>query len=437
VSPEAIRRLSDEDLSILALESETVAGHTCKVILVDEQLDAARLRASIASRIDQAMPLRLRLAEVDGELWWELDPELDLNEHVVVNDDPEPLDAAGLRAAVADAFMRRLDRSRPLWRIELVRRLADGGSALIWCFHHAVADGSTIMDVARAALWDEAPVGDGGTSRRSPAKTPKGRSDRGAVPAAGGVRLTGMGVAVRQMPHPWLRSPFDGRVDARRSVALVSVGLDAMRQAARATNGATVNDAILTVVAGGLRGWLELHNGHLGSVRVKVPVSLHGVATAGNGASEPGNRDSFFCLDLPLNPADPLARLRAVRRATRVRKESHDAEQLDALMRRLGRVPQLRRFADRVLTSPRSFAVNVSNVRGPERPVHVLGATVTELYSLAEIREHHALRIAVVSLGETLNFGLTADATLLPDVDQLADQIRADADALVARVQYV
>jgi len=48
-----------------------------------------------------------------------------------------------------------------------------------------------------------------------------------------------------------------------------------------------------------------------------------------------------------------------------------------------------------------------------------------------------ALRIAVVSLGERLNFGLTADPTLLRDVDQLADQIRADADALVARVQYV
>jgi diacylglycerol O-acyltransferase / wax synthase len=216
----------------------------------------------------------------------------------------------------------------------------------------------------------------------------------------------------------------------------VSVDLRGMRRVARATDGATVNDAILTVVGGGLRGWLELHHGHLGSVRVKVPVSLHGIATPENGPSELGNRDSFFCLDLPLDPADPLERLRAVREATRIRKESHDAEQLDAFMRELGRVPALRRFADRALTSPRSFAVNVSNVRGPKRPVQVLGAEVKELYSLAEIREHHALRIAVVSLGERLNFGLTADPTLLADVDQLADQIRADAAELVARVQY-
>ena len=58
------QRLSDEDLSILALENATVAGHTCKVILVQGQLDAAQLRSSIAGRLDRAPRLRWRLAEV-------------------------------------------------------------------------------------------------------------------------------------------------------------------------------------------------------------------------------------------------------------------------------------------------------------------------------------------------------------------------------------
>ena len=44
-------------------------------------------------------------------------------------------------------------------------------------------------------------------------------------------------------------------------------------------------------------------------------------------------------------------------------------------MRHLERAPQLRGFAERVLTHPRSFALNVSNVRGPRHPVHVLGGT--------------------------------------------------------------
>ena len=86
-----------------------------------------------------------------------------------------------------------------------------------------------------------------------------------------------------------------------------------------------------------------------------------------------------------------------------LRKEEHDAQRLDALMHELGRVPRLRRFAERALTHPRAFALNVSNVVGPRRPCSVVGARVQELYSLAEIRERHALRISVISLCDSLN----------------------------------
>jgi hypothetical protein len=207
---------------------------------------------------------------------------------------------------------------------------------------------------------------------------------------------------------------------------------------ARATKGATLNDAILAAVAGALHRWLERHHGHFEAVRVKVPVSLHpSPEEVGDEGAVQGNRGSFFCLDLPVGAADPLQRLTTIQRATRTRKEHHDAERLDALMRELGKVPPLRRFAEQVLTHPRAFALNVSNVIGPRRPVRVLGVPVTELYSLAEIRERHSLRIAVVSLCDSLNFGLVADPSLVEDVAGLAADLEAEAAALVARVQYV
>ena len=109
-------------------------------------------------------------------------------------------------------------------------RLAQGGSALIWSFHHAVADGSTMMDVAQAALWDEAP---GDRGRRAAVTGQRRRPIAGgAIPAAGGATDWPAAPPCGETPHPWLRSPFDGHIDARRSVALVSVPLDAMRQAA-------------------------------------------------------------------------------------------------------------------------------------------------------------------------------------------------------------
>ena len=114
-------------------------------------------------------------------------------------------------------------------------------------------------------------------------------------------------------------------------------------------------------------------------------------------------------------------------------RSEHDAEWLDAVMRELGKTsPGLRRFADQVLAGPRSFALNVSNVPGPRNPIEVLGVPVAALYALAEIGERHALRIAVLSLADTLSFGLCADPTLLPDVEQLAAAIEAEAAELAA-----
>lgn len=242
--------------------------------------------------------------------------------------------------------------------------------------------------------------------------------------------------AAREAPQPWLRSPFNGHIGARRAVALLSAQLEALKRVAHHTDGATLNDAVLTIVSGGLRRWLEAHHGHLGAVRVKVPVSLHNVAHphGDNGHdAEPGNRDSFFLVDLPLGFADPIERLAEIHDATRVRKYGHDAQYLDSLMQELGRVPRLRSFAERVLAHPRSFALNVSNVPGPRQRVRVLGVPVRALYSLAEIREHHALRVAVVSLADSLNFGLLADPTLIGDVDRLASEMHAEAQALCAQ----
>ena len=437
------RPLSHEDLSILALENETVAGHTCKVILLDGAVDPGSLRTSITRRLPRAPMLSMRLGEIDGAPWWVPAPQVDMAAHVV----PAPVsgaeDEAGFRATVAGIFAQHLDRSRPLWRIDVIPRRPGGGSALIWRIHHALADGMTAMRMASAVLWDEDPVTGPRTTRT------RSRAPRAArtVPHH---RLATLLAAARELPQPWLRSPFDGHIDARREVAFTTAGLEELHRVAAAADGATVNDAVLTVVAGGLRRWLEAHHGHLGAVRVKVPVSLHappppepppgtpepppGPQAPGDDHAQPGNRDSFFCLDLPLGSADPLERLAAIRRATVARKQGHDAQHLDAVMRELAHTPRLSRFAEHVLAHPRSFALNVSNVPGPRRPIRVLGVPVHSLYSLAEIGEHHALRVAVVSLAGTLNIGLVADPTLLADVGDLAAGMQAEATGLIDRL---
>ncbi len=330
-----------------------------------------------------------------------------------------PVDEAGLTAEVARRFAQRLDRSRPLWHMELVPTV--DGAALVWRIHHALADGTTAMRFADELLWDVA-ADTGRTGSAHPSHPAQAADDqRRRQHLAGFLR--------REFARSRTRSPFDGRIGTRRQVAFAAVPLQPLHDAAKAHCQATLNDAVLSVVAGALRRWVLAHHGHLGEVRVRVPVSLH---HEGDGAL---NRDSFFSVALPLNEPDPLRRLLDVHAATRERKADHDAETMDELLDGLGRVsPRLRDLARQLEGSPRRFAVNVSNVPGPRRAVSVLGAPVTGLHSIAEIGERHALRVAVVSLAGTLGFGFCADPAIVADLDAMARGVEAETEALCAAV---
>jgi hypothetical protein len=88
-------------------------------------------------------------------------------------------------------------------------------------------------------------------------------------------------------------------------------------------------------------------------------------------------------------------------------------------------------LVERIESSPREFAVNVSNVPGPRHPVSVLGAPVEALHSIAEIGLRHGLRIAVVSLADHLYFGFNADPDLVDHVEWLAEGVEDEAAALI------
>src|SRR5205807_1826003 len=184
------------------------------------------------------------------------------------------------------------------------------------------------------------------------------------------------------------------RVGSARTVAFASLPLEASRRAGKAiSEQITVNDVVLSVIAGAVGRWL----GSSASIRVKVPVSLHQRDHEANLA----NHNSCFFVDLPVDEPDPVRRVQAVNRETSERKLGHDAETLY----HLGSHPVIAHWE----MSPHVFTFNVSNVPGPKQEVFVAGARVGEIYSLAEIARHHALRIAVISSADSLFVGLCAD----------------------------
>jgi WS/DGAT/MGAT family acyltransferase len=412
--------LDAEDARILALESGTVRGHTCKVLVIAGERSAEELREHVEARLRVLPRLTRRLDPGADPPTWEDDPDFSLELHVTGR---EALDDAGLRRLVAKAMETPLDRGRPLWAID-VAPLAGGRTALVWRIHHALADGVTAMRMARELLLDaraaDQPARHPGQPDRPPCRRHSLAST--ARSAARVPRTLRQELGARAVP-----SPLDRAVGPHREVAFVDAPLDELRRIGHSVaEQATVNDVALSAVSAGLRAWLDELGAPAAGLRAKVPVSLHRP-----GEPDTANRDSFMFVDLPLEQDDPLARLAAVTHETRARKQRHDAETLHAFFRDLSHLSRsLERHAQQWAMSPRVFTLNVSNVPGPAGPQSLMGAPLLELHSLAEIAHHHALRVAIVSAAGRISFGLCADAEAIDDLSPIAEGIAREIDAL-------
>jgi WS/DGAT/MGAT family acyltransferase len=413
--------LTAEDVAILDLESPTIAGHTCKVIVLDTGTEPPTIddvRAHIADRLTRVPRCCECLTPGSPAMWTDPVP-VALAEHVRLAPDGEDL-----RGAVARAMSGRLDRSRPLWDLELLPSAGDGQSALVWRVHHAMGDGMTMMHWASDLLWDEPPQ----SPHAAKVVEPPTRIPLVSSVAAAARTVLSVGRELRPARNA---GPFGGRVGSRRHAAFARCSLDDLRTIEhRAGKGVTVNDVVLAAVAGALRQWCIHHDAALDGVRVQVPVSMH---VHGPDAADLGNRDSFLFVDLPLDEPDPVGRLHAVNRETRERKLHHDAEAVYDVLGTLERVaPPLAGVAERLLVNPREFTLNVSNVPGPRSEISVLGRRVCNLYSFAEIAERHPVRIAAVSLCDTKQFGVLTDPDLVPGTDTLAAGIQTSIDELLS-----
>jgi WS/DGAT/MGAT family acyltransferase len=456
----ALERLGAEDARMLTLESPTIAGHTCKVVIADRPpaVDdpAAALRTSVAARASRVPRVRQRLAQTPLRIAppaWVDDPDFDAARHVVAVPIDGLVSPARLRETVAARFATRLPRDRPLWRIDLVDGLEDGGVAYVMLIHHAMADGVAALRLGAALLWDDAPAPDRPTPAPwSPAAAPGTAT---LLAAAARARLGSAGATLRTLgrdlrspshlrrPSPRVLvealrrgggdSPLDSPIGPRRRVAFVRAPLeDFKRVRAAASEGTTVNDVVLAAVAGALRTWLAHRGVAAPRMRVKVPVSMH------HGDEEPsamGNRDSFFFADLPVAEPDAGRCLAAMAGETARRKREGDAGALYLFFSDLSHLSRaVERRVARLAGSPHSFSLCVSNVPGPPGPRWVLGGEVRAFYSLAEVAQRHGLRVAVFSFAGELSFGLCADADALPDLDVLAAGLKRSIAELRALV---
>jgi diacylglycerol O-acyltransferase len=200
--------------------------------------------------------------------------------------------------------------------------------------------------------------------------------------------------------------------------------------------GGTVNDVVLTVVAGALRQWLRTRGVRTEGMELRalVPVSIRGE----DQHHQLGNRIAAMRGPLPVYVEDPVARLAVVREAMNGLKDSKQAVGAEVLAGvQSFAPPTVLAQASRINFSTRLFNLIVTNVPGPQFPLYLLGRELQDLFPIAFLPRDHALAVAIMSYDGGIDFGLLGDYDAMPDLDELGDNLESALAELVATAKKV
>ena len=434
-------RLTGLDSSFLHMERAGAHMHVASTsIFVGPAPSIGEFRDHIASRLHLVPRFRQKLRFVpfgQGRPVWVDDPHLNMEYHVRQTALPAPGSEEQLRNLAARIFSQQLDRSKPLWELWLVEGLDGDRFAIVGKSHHALVDGISGVDIT-TVLFDTEKEPD-----NPPALPPKWAprpeptdfkllSDalrerttspqeivRGVRAALRGPRqvLRGVGATSKMVSAGMAApsTPFNVEIGPHRRVAFVRSDLGALKQI-KNQHGGTVNDVILSVVAGAIGNYLRArgHDTEDLEMRAMVPVSVR--AEEERGAL--GNRISAMMAPLPVWCEDPVRRLHLVSEIMGDLKGSGQAVGAEILTRIVDFAPTtIASQAARLQPAQRFFNLVVTNVPGPQFPLFVLGREMESIFPMVPLARRQALCVGIMSYNGQVDFGLIGDYDAMADLD--------------------
>jgi WS/DGAT/MGAT family acyltransferase len=227
-------------------------------------------------------------------------------------------------------------------------------------------------------------------------------------------------------------TPLNHPISPNRRFAVTSAELASLKDAARRAGG-TVNDAILAIVAGMLRHYLEAADPDSGNGRspvALVPVSIRQPDEHG----ELGNRISTVLVDLPVEEPDSQARVRAVNDRMSELKASAAVRAGAVMIGAAGAAPPLASsLLARALSGVRAFNLVVSNIPGPQQPFYIDGARLRAVYPAVPLNPaNQGLTVGILSYDGGVFFGMLADRDLDPPLEVAASGLEQSIGELLS-----
>lgn len=449
------------DAAWLRMDQPTNLMVITGVVWFEETPDWDRVREVIGERLVTPFP-RFRQRVAGGALpgtgpHWEDDPDFDLGLHVHRVSLPPPGDEDALRALVGDLAATPLDPAKPLWQFHLVDGYGEGG-AMVARIHHCIADGIALARVL-LSLTDAEPDSAGSMPAAPPAQHDHGLLDAIVAPARG--LLSAAAVVAGAVAHEsaeiardpgHLRdlaatartdaaalarvlleasdpdSALKGRLGRAKSVSWSNpIALDDVKAVGHGT-GTTVNDVVVTAVAGALRSYLRRHGGLVDELTAFVPFNLRPLDEP--LPAELGNRFGLVFLRLPVGIGDRRRRLNEVHARMRRIKESAEGAVSYGVLDALGRTPPPveKRLVD--LFSTKGSAV-VTNVPGPGKTVYLAGTPVTGILVWAPASGGVSMTVSIFSYAGRIVVGFMTDAGLIPDPEAIVGAFETEIEGLL------
>lgn len=422
------------------------------IFMFDEPLELSALHEVIENRLLSFRRFRQKVARPPlGFMtpYWVDDQDFDIRAHIHRIALPAPGDQAALQELANDLMSTPLDFSKPLWHIHLVDNFGKG-CALVCRLHHCIADGIALMRVL-LSLTDAAPespeqTGDG--------TVPPVKTGRSGATVSGGLIHEGLEILTNSakrkealkmsadgalslanllLLEPDPPTPLKGSLGVQKRCAWsLPIPLADVKAIGKVTD-STVNDILLTAVAGALGRYLRSRGESVGGldIRAVVPVNLRPL----DGPIKLGNAFGLVFLSLPIGIEDPLDRLRELKRRMDDIKGTPEALVTFGILNFMGAAgPQIEEIV--VSIFEKKATTVMTNVPGPREVRYLAGKPIKGIMFWVPQSGRLGLGVSILSYAGNVLIGIASDAGLTPDPETIVEATHVEFDSLMELVSW-
>jgi WS/DGAT/MGAT family acyltransferase len=458
----ALHKMAPVDAAWFHMDGTANLAMVTSVALTSRPLDFEKVKILYAHRLQAYPRFRQRVVEHGLPLpvpHWEDMPHFDLNQHMHHVALPAPGNRQALTELLNDIASAPLDRLQPLWQVHVIDGVGSG-SALVTRFHHCIGDG-TAMSALAQRLYDtvpDAPLEGPADGEPVAQDEPSGgwvETIVGAIARSTHAIASAADTAVHAITNPLTLfekvamvtggtgmllsellkrddppSPFKGEFALAKRVAWSKPVAIADVKAIGALADAKVNDVLIAGMTGALRAYLigrDVDVDHT-TLRALVPVDLR----PPERALELGNDFGLVLLELAVDAATPLERLRITKAHMDQLKRSAEPVAMRVLFDLFGRTPKAVSDIPSSMISNKASIV-MTNVVGSPQTLYVAGAPIERvMFWVPHPGEHLGMGISILSYCGDATLALVADAHLVPDPQTITGYFEQEFVTLLA-----